>query len=114
MFIAVEEWWNADDHLVDENAERPPIYGVIVTVTDQHLWGEILSGTAERVSDFTLLDKFSKTKVRKHQVSVLANKYILRLEIPIQNLLGVKLRKTQGYLSGKKLCLLFVESLDLD
>ena len=47
MFVPVEEGWNANDHLKDEDAESPPIDGEVVAVSNQHFGCQVLGRAAE-------------------------------------------------------------------
>lgn len=38
-----------EEHLIDQNAEGPPIYRAGVTTAFDHLWGDIFFGSDERV-----------------------------------------------------------------
>ena len=49
VLILVEEGWDAHNHLVDQDAQRPPINRVVVAVTPQHFRGKILSRATEGV-----------------------------------------------------------------
>jgi len=66
MFVAVEEGRDTHDHLVDEDAEGPPIYGVVVPISDEHLGGQVLGRAAERVCHLAVLDELGETEVRHH------------------------------------------------
>lgn len=39
VLVPVEEWRDTHDHLVDQDAQRPPVYSVVVPIADQHLGG---------------------------------------------------------------------------
>jgi len=47
VFVPVEEGWNANDHLKDEDAESPPIDGEVVAVSNQHFGCQVLGRAAE-------------------------------------------------------------------
>ena len=49
VLILVEEGRDAHNHFVDENAQRPPINRVVVSVAPQHFGGKILSRATEGV-----------------------------------------------------------------
>jgi len=57
VLVAVEEWGDAHDHLVNQDAKRPPVYGVVMAVTNQHLGSEVLGSTAEAVGKLTVLNE---------------------------------------------------------
>jgi hypothetical protein len=47
MLVTVEEWWDSHNHLVNKDTERPPIDRVVVTISNEHLRGQVLSSSAE-------------------------------------------------------------------
>ena len=49
VLILVEEGWDAHNHLVDQDAQRPPINRVVVAIAPQHFRGKILSRATEGV-----------------------------------------------------------------
>ena len=63
MLVPVEEGWDADNHLKDEDSKRPPIHGEIMAVSDEHLRCQVLGRSTERVSKFALLDELCEAKV---------------------------------------------------
>lgn len=74
MLVTVEEGRDTHDHLIDEDAERPPVHRVVVTVADQHLRGKILCRAAERVGQLTtVLNKLSETEIRHQQIPVITD-----------------------------------------
>ena len=56
------------------------------------------------------MSHFCETKVRKQQISIIIEEYVLRLKISIQNVLLVQMAKCQGNLSDKELCLILLEA----
>ena len=69
MFVPVEERWDSHDHLEDEDAERPPVNGKVVTVSNKHLRGKVLGSSAERVGELALLDELSQAEISHEEVS---------------------------------------------
>jgi len=47
VLVSVEEGWDTHDHLKNEDAKRPPIHSKVVTISDQHLWCQVLSSATE-------------------------------------------------------------------
>lgn len=69
VLVAVEERGDAHDHLVNQDTKRPPVHGVVVSVTNQHLGRKVLGSAAETVGKLTVLDELGKPKVGNQQVS---------------------------------------------
>jgi len=57
VLVTMEEGRNTDDHLVNQDSEGPPIDGVVMTVANEHLRGEILGSSTEGVGEFSVLDE---------------------------------------------------------
>ena len=47
VLVSMEKWWNAHDHLEDEDAKRPPVHSEVVAVANQHLRCQVLRSAAE-------------------------------------------------------------------
>ena len=45
--VLIVEWWQASQHLVQENAEGPPIDRLGVAAASEEFWGKILGRTTE-------------------------------------------------------------------
>ena len=39
VFVAMEKGWDTHNHLVYKDAQCPPVYCVVMTITNQHLRG---------------------------------------------------------------------------
>ena len=37
-----------NEHFVDEHAERPPVYSLVVALAEDDLWRQVLGGAAQR------------------------------------------------------------------
>lgn len=75
--VVVGEGVDAGEHLVEEDAEGPPVDGLPVALVQQHLGGEVLRGPAQRVR--ARLHVLRKAEVRQLQVSFFINKNIFWL-----------------------------------
>ena len=49
VLVTVEEWWDANDHLEDEDTKSPPIDREVMAVSNEHLGGEVLGSSAEGI-----------------------------------------------------------------
>ena len=70
--VLVVEGRYADDHLVDEHAERPPVQRVVVAAANDHLGRDVLWRAAETVGHAPVFElvNFSKAEVREQYVAV--------------------------------------------
>lgn len=70
MLVSIEEGWDTDDHLEDEDSKGPPVNSIVVTISNEHLWSEVLCSAAERVGKLTLFNELSETEVRHQKIPV--------------------------------------------
>ena len=56
MLVLIKEWRDTHQHFVEKDSERPPVDRVIVALTREHLWREVLSGTTERPCHFVFVN----------------------------------------------------------
>ena len=69
--LLIVKWSDADEHLVDEDAEGPPIDGKVVALLHDHLGGEVLGRPAERLGQVVLRQRLGQTIVDNLQVALL-------------------------------------------
>ena len=69
MLVSIEEWWDSNNHLKNEDSKSPPIYSEVMSISNQHLWSKVLGCTTERVCKLSLFDKFGETKVCHQKIS---------------------------------------------
>ena len=81
--IIVVEGVDSCDHLIGENAERPPVDGLSVPLVQQDLGREILWGTAKSIG--SCLTIFGETEVSKLEVALTVDQDILRFQISVDN-----------------------------
>jgi hypothetical protein len=92
VLVAVEERGNTDNHLVDEDAKRPPVDCVVMPISNKHLGCKILGRPAERVGQLTsFLHELGKSEISHQQVPVVANQNIFWFQITVQNVLTVEM-----------------------
>ena len=63
MLVPMEERRDADNHLEDEDAERPPVDGEVVSVADEHFRRQVLRRAAEGIGQLTLLHELGQAKI---------------------------------------------------
>ena len=59
----MEEGWDSDNHLEDQDTQSPPVNCKVMPVSNQHLWRQVFGSAAERVGELALLHKFGEAKV---------------------------------------------------
>lgn len=112
VLIRVVKGRYADDHLVDEDAECPPVESFVVSAAHDHLRREILGRAAERVRLLTVsLHNLGQTEVSQHNVAVVVQKNVLWLEIAVDYITLVQVAEGQGDLRGVELGLRLGEAL---
>ena len=89
LALAVVEWRHADEHLVDENAQSPPIDREIVALVHHHLWSEVLWSTAEGLGQLAFCESLGQTVIDDLKIARLVNEHVFKLKIAMHNLFGV-------------------------
>jgi hypothetical protein len=94
----------AHDHLVDEDAKRPPVNCICVSFIIQHLRGKILRRAAKRGCQLVRPQLFRHSKISHAYIAILLHQDVLRLQISIQNLFGMQMPQRHRHLSSIKPC----------
>ena len=72
VLIWIVKWRDANNHLVYQDAKRPPIERLVVTWPYDHLWRQILGRSTEWVGLFCVrLHDLGETEVCQHDVAVI-------------------------------------------
>ena len=91
----------ADEHLVDEDPELPPVDALGVCLSEDHLRREVLGRPAERrrrgAAGLALL---TEAKVREPEVPVLGDEDVLRLEVAVDDVRPVEVLEREEDLRG--------------
>lgn len=100
VLIFVVEWRDADQHFVNQNSECPPVQGVIVARSNDHLGRNVFRGADEGVGfKFVVsLVNFSKAEVSEEDVPIHSDKDVLWLQITIVNFRFMKVAQRKSYL----------------
>ena len=72
------------DHLIDENAKRPPVHALVVTSRLEDLWGEVLWCSTQRPAPVT--DHLGEAKVSDDNMTCVIKKNVLWLKVPCKNI----------------------------
>lgn len=84
-------------HLVNEDAERPPVHGLGVAFVEQNFGGDVLRRATNSIG--SLFHYFSKSVVDQLQVTIVRNHYIFWLQVPVDDVLRMQILKDTSYLS---------------
>lgn len=76
--VLVVEGIDACVHLVDENSQSPPVDCFSVALVENDFWGDVLRSAADREGP-ALGQELRKAEVSKFEISVVADKEVLRL-----------------------------------
>ena len=95
--MARVEWREADDHLVSENTEGPPIDRETMAQLVNDFGRQILRRTAERLRLLVALENLGETEVGQRDVAILTHEDVLRLQITIDNLLLMQMAKGESH-----------------
>ena len=76
-------------HLVDENAERPPVDALVVARLAEELGGHVLGRAAQGVRFFTGRQTLGESKVRHLDVTLPVDEEILGLEVTVDVVRGL-------------------------
>ena len=89
------EWWEADNHLIGQDAEGPPIDWECVALLLEDLRCQVLGSTAEGLSLLITFENFGETEIGQANVSIFSHKDVLRFQVSIDDLLVMKVTKCQ-------------------
>ena len=78
----------ADQHLVDENPERPVVDAPVVALAEDKLGSEVLRRAAQR--ERAVRDDFGEAEVAHFNVPARVDQEVLRLEVAVRDLLRVE------------------------
>lgn len=96
--IIVCEGVDTGDHLVDQDTQSPPVDRFSVSLVLKNLRSEVFGGTAEGESP--VFDHFCESEVGEFEVAIWANEYVFRLEVAIDDVLGVEILEYLDNLCG--------------
>jgi len=94
--IIVIERIDSSQHLVGEDAHRPPVDGLAMAFVEEHFGGEVLRRTAKRIS--ARLAIFGEAEIGELEIALLVNENVLWLEIAVDNVQGVEILEHESHL----------------
>jgi hypothetical protein len=68
------------------------------TFVEKDFWSEVFGGSAESVG--SSFNNFSEPEIREFKVSIISDKEVLRLQVPVDDILGMQVLELQGDLSS--------------
>lgn len=106
-----EEWWISCCHLVDQNAQCPPVHRLVVALAEDDLGRQIFRCAAQ--GPRPTLHPLGEAKVGDLQVTLRVDQEILRLQIPVDQIEVVKVLEREYNLSRVKTRVRLREAADL-
>lgn len=100
--IGVIEGRIADHHFKDEDAQGPPIDLLAMAISSDDFGRQILGRPTKGPS--LVGNKFGKAKVRDFNVALAIKQQVLRLEVSIHDVPGVKILEGKDDFCGIKAC----------
>ena len=94
----VVKWSDTDEHLVNEDAEGPPVHGEIVPLLHNHLRCQILRRPTERLRQVVLWQRLRQPVVNDLEVALLVQQNVLQLQIAVHDSLRVQIPDGEAYL----------------
>ena len=107
--VLVVEGGDADDHLVDDAAEGPPVHLLPVALFLDDLRGEVLGGAADGLGEL-VPHELGEAEVRELEIAVLADEDVLGLEVAVDDAVGVEVLECEEDLGGEETSLVLGES----
>lgn len=101
--LLVVEGCDTNEHLVDEDAERPPVNREVVTLLCYHLGGEVLGSAAESACQVAISHGLCEAVIDDLKISRLVDQDVFKLEVSVHNALGMEIADGEADLEGVEL-----------
>ena len=98
--IVIGEGIDSCNHLINEDAESPPIHWFSMPLILQDLRSKVFRRAAERKSPS--FDDLRKPEVREFQIAISPNKNVFWFQIPIDDILAVQVLENSDNMSRVK------------
>jgi len=103
VVVSVHERRSPGHHFINKDPERPPVDCKAVAFHVQNFWRQILSSSTKRLGILIWLEELGQPEICQFNVSLLIHQNVFRFQIPVDNLISVKIPKCHEYLSTDKL-----------
>jgi len=100
--LLVIEGGHSDEHLVNQNAKRPPIHTQVVALVKHHFWSQVLRCTAEGLRSLVFRKGLCQSIVNNLKVASFVNQDIFQLQVSVHDSLVVEVADSQNNLSRVK------------
>ena len=105
--VACVERRETDNHLISQNADRPPVNWERMTFFNQNLGRQVVGCTTERECLGTCIQDFGKPEVCETNVPIVVHEDVFGLEVSVDDLFVVKMTNCHSNLDGVKLSSFF-------
>ena len=100
--LAIEERCYSDRHLINENAEGPPVNAEVVSGVSHHFWCQVLGRSTESLRQLSRLKRFGQSIVDYLKVAPLVHKDILELQVSMHDSFLVQVSDSHANLRSVK------------
>ena len=83
--LASVEGWEAHDHFVSQDSQRPPIDREGVTAFDQYFWRQVVGRATERVSLLVALEYLGQAEVSQAHVPIIIHDDVLWFQVSVDD-----------------------------
>ena len=90
LLVRVVKRRKANNHLVDQNADGPPVDCVVVPLVLDDLWSQVFRRPSEGACEIAVCHLFGKSEICEVQVTVFAHQNVFRLDVSVDDLLVVQ------------------------
>ena len=101
--ILVPERRHSDQHLVQQDADGPPVDTEVVSRLIQHFWRHVFGSTADCGRQFVILKHFSQAEINQLDIAVLIEQDIFQFEVSVSDSSLVQVPEAKNDLSGIEL-----------
>jgi hypothetical protein len=100
--VLVHEWRSTSYHLVNKNAQSPPIDCKAMACHLENLRSEVFCGSTKALCLVVVLKELGKAEISNFDVTIHVHQDILWLEIAMDYLVGMKVSQPYEYLCSNK------------
>lgn len=79
VLVLIEEWRDAHEHFVEQDAQGPPVNRVVMSISVKHLRRKVLGCTAKTSGQLPIANLGCQTEVSQEQVSISVEENVLWL-----------------------------------